>query len=601
MYKAYFKLNSNPFSPTPPPDFIFQSKELKEALAHFSFALENREAFLLLTGEVGTGKTTAVQSVLRLLPQGTPVALVTHTTLEPRELLEEIALRFGLLQVEDKSKPVLLRQLEDHFEQQWAEGRQSLLILDEAHLLKPDVLEEVRLLSNLEREGGKLVQICLVGQPELIAHLQRPELRQLRQRISVRYALRPLSESETRDYVVHRLRAAGSPAPESVFTEASLQEIHRLTHGIPREINVIAGQSLLNAFLSESPQVRPEHVASVHQDYGFEGLRQVKTPSKPTPEAPPPVAPPPVTQLRPLSDPPPGESVVEPPRPGLKQRPIPLPPEHLRPTPRQQPTGGSSPSATPPPQPVPIDPPTQKPLRPQGEPVPLKSPTASRQRSSGGSMAWIPWVLVLGLGLFLAWRFWLAPMVMGEPAAQETRDQSAVPTPRGSSEFGGSPGLVDTSAAVSAAQDSQRVAPPETARVGLEPLPGGADKMDTVLTAEAGNVQDPGNWSRLFLVSSDITDGAYRGDLTAQVASIRGRERADQLLREIKAITGLSGTAVPSQVGGRQWYRILVGRFGRVQDVEEALTPLLRQRLVTEVMVIPAPAGLLDRLSGNAP
>lgn len=363
MYNEHFELHSNPFSPTPSPEFVYHSGEHEEAIAHFRYALENREAFMLLTGEVGTGKTTAVQAVMRLLPEGTPVALVNNTTLEPRELLEEIAIRFGLDTKEGETKPSLLRRMESYFESMWAEGKQALLILDEAHLLGIPVLEEVRLLSNLERQGGKLLQICLVGQPELVGHLQRNELRQLRQRISVRYALRPLRPGESRKYLEHRLAAAGSSRPERVFTTESADMIYRLTNGIPREINVVAGQAMLNAFVDGKKIVSANHVRSVVRDYGFEGLRpstiRVDGQAKPDGTA---IQPPGSIKLRDSEARKP-EPAGPPPAPTLKETsnpdPIPLPPKHLRPEPAARPvTEGSavseeSPAPSPKPQVVP--------------------------------------------------------------------------------------------------------------------------------------------------------------------------------------------------------------------------------------------------------
>ncbi len=218
MYEAHFGLRENPFSSSPSPEFIYQSGEHREALAHFQYAITNREPFVLLTGEVGTGKTTAIQALRRLLPTGAPVALVAHTTLEPRELIEEIAMRFGLDPQPGESKPALMHRLEAFLDERGRAGTQALLVFDEAHLMSVALLEEVRLLSNLESpRGGKLLQICLVGQPELERHLQSPELRQLRQRISVRYSLHPLNRQDTGAYIHHRLRAAGCAQPEAVF------------------------------------------------------------------------------------------------------------------------------------------------------------------------------------------------------------------------------------------------------------------------------------------------------------------------------------------------------------------------------------------------
>ena len=273
MYQAHFQLTANPFSPSSSSGFIYQSAQLEEVLAHFGYALDMEEAFLLLTGEVGTGKTTAVQALVEKQLGQEPVAVINHTTLSPRELLDEIVHRFGLEKGERDTKPVLLHRLEQFFADAARGGRRAVLFLDEAHLLAPSVLEEVRLLSNLRCNGRPPVLICLVGQPELVKRLQKPRLRQLRQRIAVRYAFKPLTRIETGDYLSHRLKAAGCPMASEVFLPEAAHAVYDATHGVPREINVLAGQALLNAYLEGAHQVARDHVATTRRDYGFEGLR----------------------------------------------------------------------------------------------------------------------------------------------------------------------------------------------------------------------------------------------------------------------------------------------------------------------------------------
>jgi len=272
VYQAHFQLTANPFSPSSVPGFIYPSAQLEEVLAHFGYALEMEEAFLLLTGEVGTGKTTAVQALLENQLRNEPVAVLSHTTLTPRELLDEIARRFGLETRDHEPKPALIHRLEQFFAGAAREGRRAVLFLDEAHLLTPAVLEEVRLLSNLRCEGKPPLLICLVGQPELAKRLKGPRLRQLRQRISVRYAFEPLTRDETRNYLAHRLQAAGSPGASEVFAPEAADVIYDGTRGVPREINVLAGQAMLNAYLEGARQVARAHVVATRSDYGFEGL-----------------------------------------------------------------------------------------------------------------------------------------------------------------------------------------------------------------------------------------------------------------------------------------------------------------------------------------
>jgi general secretion pathway protein A len=273
MYKAHFKLNSIPFSATTTPENTYQSPELTEALSHFSFAIENRDSILLLTGEVGSGKTTAVQAGLRRFRQNMAVAVVSHATLTPRELLESVAAAYNLQTEKRETKPQLIRRLEAHFSRCRDSGRPALLIFDEAHLLKPAVVEEIRLLSNLNRQGENLVQIFLVGQPELEKRLQRRN-RSLRQRISVRYRLKPLTREETSKYIAYRLRAAGCSKPFEVFSTEAVAAIHRLSGGLPREINVIAGYAMLTCFVADQHQVTMEHVRSVMTEYGFQSVTE---------------------------------------------------------------------------------------------------------------------------------------------------------------------------------------------------------------------------------------------------------------------------------------------------------------------------------------
>jgi len=293
MYTEHFGLEENPFLPgsaAPPP---FSSKELKEALAHFLYALRNREGFFLLVGEVGTGKSTAIRAMLSALAPDTPKALVRHTSLDDRELLEEVLRRFGLEPRGGESKPALIARLEG-FLASSAAGDPAVLIVDEAHLLSSPALEELRLLSNLNQDERPLLQICLVGQPELLNRLRQRPMRPLRQRIAVRYVAGALSREETAEYIAHRLRTAGALLPREVFSPAAVQAVHEMTQGLPREINVVAGQAMMNAYLESASTVAEEHVLSTKRDYGFEGLRfreRLREDSKPPPPVETPAAP----------------------------------------------------------------------------------------------------------------------------------------------------------------------------------------------------------------------------------------------------------------------------------------------------------------------
>ena len=244
MFEHHFGLRENPFPAGHQLKFVYPSREHQEARAHLRYGIENREPFLLITGEVGTGKTTSLYDALNEWGDRVAVALITNSSLTRQEMLEEICLRFGLTSQPGISKPALLVMLEKHLISVRARGEHAVLMMDEAQNLSMDLLEEIRLLSNLEHRGEKLLQIFLVGQPELEAHLARHELRQLRQRITVHYRLNPLSADETLGYIHHHVNVAGGSGA-LVFPSETCREIYRLTHGIPREINTLASSALI--------------------------------------------------------------------------------------------------------------------------------------------------------------------------------------------------------------------------------------------------------------------------------------------------------------------------------------------------------------------
>ncbi len=272
MYSEHFGLHENPFTPISTASRPFRSKELEEALSHFQYARLNRESFFLLVGEVGAGKTTAVRAIVESLGSDLPVAVLSHTRLDSRELLEEVLRRFGLDSRGPSSKSQLIGRLESHLASS-AETSPAVLVIDEAHLLSNAALEEVRLLSNLERFDRPLLQICLVGQPELLDRLRQHRLRPLRQRIAVRYVFGRLTRAETREYIRHRLETAGAADPAAVFCDDAADGVHEMAEGLPREINVLAGQAMLNAYVENSPVVKRRHVRTTKHDYGFEGVR----------------------------------------------------------------------------------------------------------------------------------------------------------------------------------------------------------------------------------------------------------------------------------------------------------------------------------------
>src|SRR3954462_4244073 len=212
MYERFYELRERPFALSPDPDYLYPSRVHREALDYLRYGLESHAGFVVITGEIGSGKTTLLQTLLRGIDTQTTVGRIVNTLLEPRELLESIMIDFGL-DPAGKSKPLLLRDLSQFLVDQRLAGRLVLLVIDEAQNLGLGALEELRMLSNLETEKSKLIQIVLVGQPNLQDVLSSPEFEQLRQRVTVRYHLRPLDPAETAAYINHRLKKAAIGTP----------------------------------------------------------------------------------------------------------------------------------------------------------------------------------------------------------------------------------------------------------------------------------------------------------------------------------------------------------------------------------------------------
>ena len=255
MYTNFFGLNEKPFSITPDPRYLFMSARHGEALAHLVYGVTESGGFMQLTGEVGTGKTTLVRTLLlNRMPSNADVAVVLNPQISAREFLITICEELHIdVPAERDSIKALIDTLNNHLLQAHADGRRTILVVDEAQNLAPDVLEEVRLLTNLETAKQKLLQIVLIGQPELRDLLARNDLRQLAQRITGRYHLEPLSREETAQYIEHRLKVAG--ALGEVFDNGAKHEVFRLSQGVPRLINVICDRALLGAYTVESRRV----------------------------------------------------------------------------------------------------------------------------------------------------------------------------------------------------------------------------------------------------------------------------------------------------------------------------------------------------------
>ncbi len=250
MYESFFALKEKPFSLTPNPRFLFLSKTHNEVYAHLIYGIESRAGFVEVTGEVGTGKTTILRTLLSHLDENKyRVAFIFNPKLTAFELLRNINREFGVAD-DGLSSPDLIHALNKFLLAENQSGRTPILVIDEAQNLSGEVLEQIRLLSNLETEEDKLIQVILVGQPELRHHLSDHSLRQLNQRIAVRYQLRPLNSEETSSYILHRLNIAGRP-DGNVFSPNALKKVFQGSAGIPRRINLICDRALLTAFSEE--------------------------------------------------------------------------------------------------------------------------------------------------------------------------------------------------------------------------------------------------------------------------------------------------------------------------------------------------------------
>jgi general secretion pathway protein A len=270
MYNAFFGLDADPFRINPDPRFLFLSESHREALATLVYAIRERKGFIVLTGEVGTGKTTILNALLAQLDPKVQTAFVFNTALGTEDFFAYLFEELELEPVEPFRKSTVLKRLNDYLIDRLRRGLQTVLIIDEAQNLNPEVLEEIRMLSNLETPQSKLINIILVGQPELAQKLERPELRQLRQRVELRHVIRPLGAHETERYVVERLLVAGH-AKGDLFADGALRALHRYSGGVPRVINVLADNALLVAFAQQAHRVSAAMLREAARDVGLAG------------------------------------------------------------------------------------------------------------------------------------------------------------------------------------------------------------------------------------------------------------------------------------------------------------------------------------------
>lgn len=265
LYPKYFGLKEPSFSIAPDPHYLFLSEQHKEALAHLLYGAGESGGFVLLTGEVGTGKTTVCRAFLEQLPEGVEVALILNPAVTANELLLNLCDEFRIAVPEgERSVKSLIDRLNTYLLDAHGKGRRPVLIIDEAQNLRPKVLEQVRLLTNLETSKHKLLQIFLIGQPELRRMLERDALRQINQRITARFHLRPLTPEETGDYIRHRVAVAGVDRP--LFSAAAIRRIYRYSGGVPRLVNILCDRALLGACVTRSSQVTPAIVRTAARE-----------------------------------------------------------------------------------------------------------------------------------------------------------------------------------------------------------------------------------------------------------------------------------------------------------------------------------------------
>ena len=250
MYEHFYGLKEKPFNVTSDPSFLFLSRRHKEAFSHLIYGIKERKGFLEITGEIGAGKTTLCKALLNHLDKHTKTALILNPDLSKFQLLKSIIQDLGI-EIKKNSRMTLVAQLNEFLIQQLSSGNNVVLIIDEAQNLRPSLLEQIRLLSNLETEKDKLLQIILVGQPQLRQKLRSANLEQLRQRISVRYHIQPLDKDEVLNYIKHRISVVGT-ANCVKFNPAAIEEIYQYTKGIPRLINILCDKALLAGFVKET-------------------------------------------------------------------------------------------------------------------------------------------------------------------------------------------------------------------------------------------------------------------------------------------------------------------------------------------------------------
>ena len=274
MYQRFFGLRESPFNVNPDPRYLFMTRQIQEALAGLTYGIQNRKGFILLTGEVGTGKTTLLNRLLDWLRgQRVATAYIFNSRLEVNHLFDFMMAEFEI-PCESREKSQVILRLNHWLLERYRAGETAVLIVDEAQNLSPDVLEEIRLLTNLETSTEKLLQIVLTGQPELEEKLKMPQLRQLRQRITLRCRTAPLSLEETFGYIAERLRIAGANG-EPVFSKEAIQTVNLYSRGIPRVVNLLCEHALINAYVDSLRPVPAHLVEEVAREFQLDKIAPI--------------------------------------------------------------------------------------------------------------------------------------------------------------------------------------------------------------------------------------------------------------------------------------------------------------------------------------
>jgi len=268
MYEQFFNLSHKPFDLAPNPQFLYLSSSHKRAITYLDYGIGQRAGFILLTGEIGSGKTTILRNLLKKLDDRALEAKIFNTKVSSEQLFAMINEDFGL-PAQGRDRVTLLRELNDFLIEQYSRGRLPTLIIDEAQNLNAELLEEIRLLSNLETDSVKLLQIILAGQPELQITLDAPELLQLRQRISISCAIGPLKRSEAEEYILYRLEIAGN-RQAAQFSPAAIDLVYNFSKGIPRLINIICDFIMLSAYADQTSQINETMVSEIASELNFE-------------------------------------------------------------------------------------------------------------------------------------------------------------------------------------------------------------------------------------------------------------------------------------------------------------------------------------------